>query len=255
MANTALKGEKVSTPKKTGKTNVSQFPKPEVVQVKSFEGYPVDDLTENARLIFGAMMASSKENEPVSFDTISDLTDLSFDDLNTGFKELEESNLIDRLPELEYQIKPLQDVLSEKSGNDTETTENAADPEATTESFDILKEVDGSKLKDAVARQKTATDDEEAEQRVIKLPRKQRLPDMEESGAILELEENALSHEDCAHTIKLMKKKQETLRSKMLQSLKEHNLSEYKHAGFVVKRESKGETVKVVSVSYNEDEE
>lgn len=208
---------------------------------------PPAGISENAVRIFNIVKTQITK---VSFDEISDRTDFSFNEVNEGLKELEEAGAIDRLPELEYQINADYAAGRAKAGKDAETEENAPEGEGNGESFDILSEVNGEKLKDVVGKQEL----EEADKKTIKLPRQTKLPQMENDG-IPELEDKALSHEDCAHTIRLMKKKMETMRAEMLNIMQKKNIENYSHAGFVIKLEDKGKNVKVVSVqSKNEDE-
>lgn len=257
-------------PKKNGKkSNVSPFPTAKPTEA---ENAPAN-VSENAKIIFGIIAAeAAAENATgkTSFDSISDKSDFSFDEINNGLKELEEAGAIERLPELEYKlagVKAAEDAgtgnapetgekspqgaeTGESGGNEEETgTDQTGEEESGAESFDILGAVDGGKLKEIAAKQA----EEEAEKRTIKLPRPQRLPEMQESGAIAELEEKALSHEDCKHTEKVMKQKEETLRAEMLEIMKKHNLETYKHGGFVIKRQTQGETVKIVSVQQKDE--
>lgn len=250
-------------PKKNGKkSNVSPFPTAKPTETANAPA----NVSENSKIIFG-IIAAEAEAGKTSFDAISDKSDFSFDEINAGLKELEEAGAIERLPELEYRLAGAQSAEDAETGNAPETGEKPPEGAETgesggngeetgegenagAESFDILGAVDGGKLKQIAAKQA----EEEAEKRTIKLPRNQRLTGMEEEGAIAELEEKALSHEDCAHTTKVMKQKQETLRAEMLEIMKKNNLQNYKHGGFVIKRETKGETVKIVSVQHKEDE-
>lgn len=271
--------EKTATGKKT-KSNVSEFPKKteDLSKVSALlqkdigsrvNIQPPPDVSENAHKIFHIIR---EQLTVVSFDEISDKTNFSFDEINKAIKELEAEKVINRLPELQFELSPnaVKDAPPEESAdNAANLSENAAqggnpaeggvdpqedEPEEDGESYDMTAGVDGTKLKEAVAKVEAQANDAEAEKKIIKLPRNQRLPEMQEEGAIPELEDKALTHENCTHTIKIMKQKQETLRAEMLNLMKKANLENYKHGGFVIKRETKGETVKVVSVQNKEDE-
>lgn len=237
--------KKQTEPKGKGKKGEPeiQIPTGEISPTPQVE--PPAGISENATRVFHILNTNLTA---ISFDELSDRTDFSFDELNNALKELQETGVAQKLPELHFQIKPALPAEPQiEAGSPTEA-EKPANGEATEESYDILSEVDGSKLKEAVAKVENQTNAEEAEKRIVKLPRPSKLPTMEEEGEIAELEEKALSHEDCAYTIKIAKQKQETLRAEMLEIMKKKTLQEYKHAGFVIKREAKGETVKIVSV-------